>query len=478
MDVITKPSRTLVAVSLTAAIAVTAGCAPENISEEILPITAEQNSSRQASGDYNLESMNFLLAWNENTLDENYDTLREDIIVRTVEFDGALGDPIVISEGDGQLALSDPTLSYNEKTNQYLAAWEAQAETADDYYGIDTARFAILSATGEVLSRTSIDQGCDHQELSLAYNKKRNQWLAAWIHQGETLNGECRIDTPAADGVYAQYIDAAGQLVDEPVMIRQAFATDTVLSDEMGALQLVYNTKQKEYLAVWQHKYEERLSESPLTVNVFNGLEAQRINTDLSLESGVETVVNAGTVLTPESGRILETDPQEPALAYNPDDNVYAITYRIRDFGETNGQSDNWISKIQAKLYSTDDGFSDAITVAQVEENLEVGDTAVDEASVAYEPATKGFLLTWQQSPASDSPEGYDFDVVAARMSSTGVLDESFTLSNSENKNDMKADDIHKDIICSPYACLTLWQEAGPDIHEIETRHILAKFIQ
>lgn len=261
-------------------------------------------------------------------------------------------------------------------------------------------------------------------------------------------------------------------------MLREAFSTDTARSDEMGALQLVYNTRQKEYLAVWQHKYEETPSADPQTTHYFSGLEALRINTDLTLKSGVETVINAAADINPETDDWEFADPQEPALAYNPDDNVYAVTYRTRDLGNSDQQGDSWISKIQAKLYSTDDGFSDAITVAQVEENVEMGDTAVDEASVAYEPATKGFLMTWQQSPASETPECYDFDVVAARMSSTGVLDETFTLSNSENKNDMKADDIHKDIICSPYACLSLWQETGADIEEIESRHIKARFIR
>ncbi|WP_261816358.1 hypothetical protein [Vibrio gallicus] len=449
---------------------------PDVINTERQTLSPENNRARQASAAYNSTDHHFMIIWNDNTYNPDLETIE----ARLVNYDGTLGEPIILEEST-TIDLADPTISYNSIENTFLTAWESPVATSTNQ-SLDKLRLAVLDGQGTIIKESLLDIGCEHGDASIAYNDKLNKWLLVWVHDLNNGN-DCSAD-PSIGGVYAQYINTDGQPEGEPTLIRQAFDSNNILgqrsTDELTGSQLEYNSENNQYLVAWQHNYVTIQSETPIIFSeLFNGLEGQRIDANLGHVGDLFIIDSDSGKDVGEGARTFD-DPQEISLAYSPDSNIYAMAYRSRDVS-TIDVDDSIISKINVRTLSAQGVLSGITIVAQVAEGEgDYSDTAVDEPSIGYNPASQDFLVTWQQSPASEVVENYDYDIYSSVISNNATASTPSVISDTSGINDMKADDIHEDIVCNVYACLVLWQQVGAlrsDGEEVIPRTINFKFI-
>ncbi|GAM65435.1 hypothetical protein JCM19232_3035 [Vibrio ishigakensis] len=155
------------------------------------------------------------------------------------------------------------------------------------------------------------------------------------------------------------------------------------------------------------------------------------------------------------------------------------MTYLTVDYStfESNNKS---TSQIVTRIISDAGQIGSKLVLAEVEEEgPDYSDRAVDEPTVGYNPAKQNFLITWQQSPASDNLENYDYDIYSAELEPDGTLSEPKLEVSNSGINDMKADDIHEDVVCNDFVCLLLWQETATlaSSEDVVPRVINFKFI-
>ncbi|GAM71117.1 hypothetical protein JCM19236_4451 [Vibrio sp. JCM 19236] len=449
---------------------------PESITAEVQAVSPATNRARQASAAYNSIDHYFMIVWNDNRFNPDVETIE---LIRA-NYDGSFGEKIELDSTTGE-DISDPTVSFNSTDNTFLTAWEKPFSSPTSSEALDKIQLSLIDSDGNITKSTTLDIGCTHGDASLEYSSDKNKWLLAWVHNTED-DEDCS-ENPKAGGVYVQYISASGEPEGEAKLIREEFDSNDVLNqndtDDITGVHLAYNSQDDQYFLAWQHKYYSDTSET--LRDIFYGLEGQRIDSDLNQLGGlviIESVEATNIEIVNAEDAILD-EPQEISSAYDPVSNSFAVTYRTVDYStfESNNKS---TSQIVTRIISDAGQIGSKLVLAEVEEEgPDYSDRAVDEPTVGYNPAKQNFLITWQQSPASDNLENYDYDIYSAELEPDGTLSEPKLEVSNSGINDMKADDIHEDVVCNDFVCLLLWQETATlaSSEDVVPRVINFKFI-
>jgi hypothetical protein len=199
---------------------------------------------------YNSKANQYLAVWDA---DGQANPDEDEIYAQRLGATGAeLGGDFKISttlpDGDDNLDALDAEVAYNSKLNQYLAVWEA------DTLGVnsDSEIFAQrLSAGGAELggdlrvstTGTDGDTNRDGVDPDVAYNAKRNQYLAVWEADALTTVDELEI--------FAQRLSATGGLVGGHARISTT-GIDGEVTHEAFDPRVAYATRQNQFLVVWE----------------------------------------------------------------------------------------------------------------------------------------------------------------------------------------------------------------------------------
>jgi hypothetical protein len=199
---------------------------------------------------YNPKRGEYLIAYEADDLATDGET---EIFAQRVSTRGTLiGGVIRVSttgaDGDDTHDASDPDLAYNSKANQYLAVWDADGQANPDEDEIYAQRLGATGAElgGDFKISTTLPDGDDNLDAldaEVAYNAKRNQYLAVWEADALTTVDELEI--------FAQRLSATGGLVGGHARISTT-GIDGEVTHEAFDPRVAYATRQNQFLVVWE----------------------------------------------------------------------------------------------------------------------------------------------------------------------------------------------------------------------------------
>ncbi len=180
---------------------------------------------------YNSKDNNYLVVWFDGISRELYN-----IYGQIISKDGSLkGDKLSIcTENNSQ---ANPSVVYNSVNNEYLVVWDDERNTVGSTIQIDIYGRRI-SNTGNLIGISDFPISPTTSEWeqgpSVAYDSNKNRYLVIW-EQGKTYS---------TTDLYGRFISATGT-ADSSV-----FSISTA-TDYQYIINVVFNYKDKEYLAVW-----------------------------------------------------------------------------------------------------------------------------------------------------------------------------------------------------------------------------------
>lgn len=198
---------------------------------------------------------------------------------------------------------------------------------------------------------------------AIAGNSQRDEYLVVW-QEGDVTRAD----------IYAQRVSSYGELMGSRIAVSTAS-----MRQERPAV--AYNSRDDEYLVVWQHGTGEE------DISGYNYIRAQRLSWSGALRGSVITVSDA-------------TNCQlEPDVAYNSQDNQYLVVWRDGTVN-VNGQ----LVMANGSLR----GGNFIICDASRQQNY---------PSVAYNGHANEYLLAWD-----DHRPNVHYDIYGRRVSASGAL--------------------------------------------------------
>jgi hypothetical protein len=299
---------------------------------------------------------------------------------------GADDDP----DTGGQLA----ELAFNARTNQYLVVYIAGSRIdndAEDHWTVFAQRVDAGGATvgGPIqISAPTTNQLCDFEPPSVAYGRKTNQWMVAWDEGTPT---DCD------DAIYAQLVDASGNLVGPPSQRISATGYD-----DIEANPIVYNSAADEFFVVWtavgpgqvpQDLWGQRLTSAGAEV----GFDDQQLTHFTGTDSSADDAAG---------------------VAYDSKNQRYLTVVR----GEDQALIGNGQDEVFGHLMSTDGSpiGPDRFRISHVSDTNATGNARP--ASVAYDPINDRFLVAWTGNPDIGPMAPGENEVFAQLVGSGGSL--------------------------------------------------------
>jgi len=277
---------------------------------QISNVGPENEASRRASEPaitYNPATNQYLVVWEgDDLVDERFEIFGQHLEANGAKAGGELRISNVTDVATNRDA-ADPALTYNPATNQYLVAWQDNRLGTDGFEIFGQRLDADGTESGEDFPISNLpDVGTDREadEPALAYNPATNQYLVVW--GGNGLAAERKSE------IFGQRLEANGTESGEDFRISNT-GTDGEQARGASDPALTYNPATNQYLVVWDGNglAAERESE------IFG----QRLGGTGDEVGGDFRISNTGTDGDPER------DASEPAITYNPTTNQYLVVW-------------------------------------------------------------------------------------------------------------------------------------------------------
>ena len=234
---------------------------------------------------------------------------------------------------------------------------------------------ALLSVTATAFASYFIgpvvkisNQSVDAVFPSVAYNPAQQEYLVVWNN-----------DRPGNDDIQAQRVSKDGSLVGP------SFYISAGAGAERSFPSVAYNTREQEYLVVWQH-YDQSTGKT--------SIRGQRVSPSGLLLGGEFTVTDPW----PDA-------PSAPVVAYASTENKYLIVWVLSKSSSTH---------IAGRTLLVTAGNTSLGNVFMISEDT-TGTAPRWAPDLAYNRARNEFLVVWQQEFTSN-----DHDIYAQRVKMTG----------------------------------------------------------
>ena len=331
--------------------------ASECLVGENFPISQESGRQEAPAIAYNEQNNEYLVAWQSESLPADWD-----ICGQVVSGGGSVpeGRRFCLPEPDDQKAAD---VAYNSGDNAYLLVWQDDRDGDWDIYGKNIPISGMPQDDGNFIVRR-VERGNHQQAPAVAYNGQDNDYLVAW--QDDWCEAY-PYTTP--DNIYGGKVNGAIRL--------RKFVTISQAGNSQEAPAVAYNSRDKQYLVVWQ--------------------DFRHGNWDIygQLVSAAGDPLGSNFAISD----ILK-DQRLPAVAYNSQDNVYLVVWQDNRDGD-------W--DIYGRRVQSDGGMH--------------GDFAISKAAgsqqapvVAYNGQNNEYLVAWQDG------RGDDEDIYGQRVSSEDKL--------------------------------------------------------
>ena len=352
-----------------------------------------------------------------------------EVFGQLVDGDGSLVGPnFRISDagpdGNDAFDATQPSVAYNERTNEFLVVWSADDNTAplvDNEFEIFGQR---ISASGNELGANDFrisDMGVDGDtnftafNPDVAWNPNNQEFLVTWTagnDQPPTPNG-------SETEVWGQRLTSAGAETGMNDFRVSDLGNDGNATIDVTAQQVVHNSQANEYLVVFSGDDNT----APVVDNEFE-IWGQRLSA-----TGVETgtsdfrISEAGNDATAGAARNA-FDANSPAVAYNSLANEYLVAWEADNDAAPLVDDENEIYVQRLTTAGALTGASD-IRVSDLGNEATVGaaraDFDADDPDVAYDRDANEYFVVFQGDDDTAPLVNEDFETFEQRISATGT---------------------------------------------------------
>jgi|GEM_PF-1660098 len=332
--------------------------------------------------------------------------------------DCLIGPNFPISQASGRQEV--PAIAYNIQNNEYLSVWQSKGPSSDNWQICGQ----VVLDTGSVPDNRDfcLLTSADQQFPALAYNSNNCQYLVVWQ--------DARNSDPYGWDVYGQLISCTPEPMSSPFPFFTLPPPGRAKDQRHPAV--AYNSRDDEYLAVWQ----DRLCRY-WPYDTADDIYGWRVDGEGKLKG---KVISISIATDCESDERVQ---QDPAVAYNSQDNKYLVVWEDDRHG-------NW--DIYGQLLSAaGEPLGGNFPIIDI-------DTGQRFPALAYNDQDNLYLVVWQ-----DNRYG-NWNIYGRRVFSDGTKGSDFRISLSAGTEQIPAVAYNS----QDNECLVVWQDkrnGGEDIY-------------
>ncbi|GAB5526549.1 MAG: hypothetical protein Roseis2KO_44210 [Roseivirga sp.] len=344
--------------------------------------------------------------------------------------------------GDASYDGTNPSIAWNDDTNQYLVVWEGNhtlaglAATEKEIWGQLVTNTGSLSGSMIRISDAGPDGTISYSATlpEVVYNTTSNQFLVVW-KSDDNVNG--LVDNEIE--IFGQFITSAGaETGTNDFQISDAGGSNGDGTYDADNPAVAWNSTDNEYLVVWEADDNENS-----VVNDEKEIFAERLSAaGVSLVSDLK-VSNAGPVGDKDF------DADDPGVVYNPDLNKYFVAWEAED--NTGALVDN-----EKEVYGqsiTNLGALDG-SVIRISSLGPDGSSSYDgeNPELIYISAIQEYIVVFFGENNTGQLASGEEEIWAQRIrASTGeLIDDVVRMTETGVDGNINADAFHPDIAYSP----------------------------
>ena len=321
-----------------------------------------------------------------------------------------IGDQFRVSNqgpiGNGNYDAMAPNVAHNTTKNEYLVVWSGTTGTVGEleiFGRLHTASGAPIGAPFQI--STMGDDGEDEHDAfdpAAVYNATADEYYVVWsgadllATDGGAPGPPATLDNGAYE-IHGQRLDASGAQVGPDDARLSDMGPEANLQRDAQTPAVAWNSQANEYLVLWRGNDTVNNLTGFLSftgVNGENEIWRQRVSAD-GVEIGADVQVSQ---MGPAGAE--DHDAFNPAVAYNPTDNQYLVTWNGNDdVGGSGVPLSDGEQEIHGQLLS---GTANPIGPAEFEISQAGPDGNDDydafEPSVAHNALANEYLVTWRDT--------------------------------------------------------------------------------
>ena len=339
------------------------------------------------------------------------------------------------TDGDPNRFGSEPAITYNSATNQYLVVWQGNGLDTQDKFEIFgqllDANGGAIGGDFRISNVTDVAAGRVALELAVTYNSVTNQYLVVWRGNGLATNDKFEI--------FGQLLGADGGAIGEDFPISNV----TDVGTDRAAIEpaITYNATTNAYLVVWVGDGLATKSE----LEIFG----QRLDADGGAIGGDFPISNVG----PEKD--VNRSALNPAVTSNPTANKYLVVW------EGDGLATEEFEIFGQQL--------NAESGAEIGADFRISNMGTDgdrerdalDPAIAYNPAANQYLVAWEGNGLATQNE---FEIFAQPLSADGAeIGADLRISNAGTDGDEERRAVLPALASNPTAneYLAVWAGDG-----------------
>lgn len=288
-------------------------------------------------------------------------------------------------DGDPSFDATNPSVSYNGNTREYLVVWEGDINLGEDeIFGrrVDPTGNPVGSAIRISTQGPDGNTLFNARDPALSYNVATSEYLAVW--EGDRIDNVFEI--------YGQRLSGSGTLIGNNFRISTQGTGSNTPFDAFDTV-VAYNSAANEFLVVW---------EGDLTDNAFE-IFGQRVGASGNLIGDNFQISYQGPAGD------ADYDAVDPAICYNATSNEFLVTWS----GDiTAGETEIFGQRIDAAGHLVGNNFR--ISTQGPEGNVLF---VTEHPAISHNAVDNEYLVTWEGSQSDG-----EFEIFGQRVDGSGSL--------------------------------------------------------